>query len=305
MARSPWIEWSCPHCGHSMVESDDRIECGSCDAAWPVEDGIRRFMKGDAAWLGESDCAETLQPLFDDENNGHWLYWSRMRTVLEILQPVLEPRVRPKILDVGCGTGYVLERLRREGALTAGVEVFPDALRLARERDRESELICAPSDRLPLRSDQFDVLLSLDVYEHLKNEFPPVEESFRVLAPGGRHLVFVPAHRQLWSRTDRIQGHHRRYGRKELEELLSRAGFTIERSGYIMPMFVLPALLVRKLNDAMLSDERGLQASLREFSMPPAIVNKAIRGFLSLERAITLRTGAPFGVTAYALGVKA
>ena len=65
-----------------------------------------------------------------------------------------------------------------------------------------------------------------------------------------------------------------------------------------MPLFVLPALLVRKLNDAMLSEESGLQASLREFSMPPSIVNKAIRGLLSLERAITLRTGAPFGITA-------
>jgi SAM-dependent methyltransferase len=227
-----------------------------------------------------------------------------MKTVLALLRPLLETSVRPKVLDVGCGTGYMIHNLRQEGALTAGVEITAEALRLARARDQESELICSPSDRLPFSSNQFDVVLSLDVYEHLREELPVVVESHRVLAPGGRHLVFVPAHRQLWSRTDKIQGHYRRYSRRELGRLLQRAGFEVERSGYIMPLFVLPALLVRKLNDVMLSDEKGLRASLGEFALPPRILNSAIRALLSAERALTLRTGAPFGITAYAIGAK-
>jgi SAM-dependent methyltransferase len=255
--------------------------------------------------MTDSECADTLLPLFNDENGGHWLYWSRLRAVLALVGRLFDPSQQPKVVDVGCGTGYVLKHLRQWGALTAGVEVSPDPLRLARERDPEGIYVCAPSDKLPFEGGQFDLAISLDVYEHLEDEQAVVREILRLLRPGGRHLVFVPAHRWLWSRTDKVQGHYRRYSRKMLEDLLLRCGFEVERSGFIMPLFVPPVLLIRKLNELLLSEGRGSQASIGEFTMPPRPVNMAIRGLLALERSLTLRLGAPFGITAFAIARKA
>jgi SAM-dependent methyltransferase len=270
-----------------------------------VERGIPLFLEDEPAWMDDSECADTLLPLFNDENKGHWLYWSRMKMVLALVGRLLDRGTKPRVIDIGCGTGYVLSHMRAWGALTAGVEVSPDPLRLARERDPDSVYVCAPSDRLPFGESQFDLAISLDVYEHLDDEMPVVEETLRLLRPGGWHLAFVPAHPWLWSRTDKVQGHYRRYSRKMLRALLKGAGFEVERLGFIMPSFVPPVLLIRKLNELFLSEGKGAQASIGEFTMPPRPVNMAIRGLLGLERSITLRLGAPFGITAYALARKA
>jgi SAM-dependent methyltransferase len=288
-----------------LAESGRSINCTSCERSWTVERGVPLFLDGEPTWMDDSECADTLLPLYNDENGGHWLYSSRMRAVLALISGIFDPVDRPKVIDVGCGTGYVLSHIRKWGALTAGVEVSPDPLRLARERDPESVYLCAPSDGLPLGGGQFDLAISLDVYEHLEHELPVVKETLRVLRPGGRHLVFVPAHRWLWSRTDRVQSHFRRYSRRMLEALLAGAGFEVERTGFIMPSFVPPVLLIRKLNELFLSEGKGSHASIGEFTMPPRPVNMAIRGLLALERSITLRTGAPFGITAFAIARKA
>ncbi len=300
-----WIDWRCTACGLPLAECGREMRCDSCGRSWPVERGVPLFVNGEPAWMDDSECADTLMPLFNDENGGHWLYASRMRAVLALVSKLFARDARPKVIDVGCGTGYVLKHLRDRGALTAGVEVSPDPLRLARERDPDSVYVCAPSDRLPFEGGQFDLAISLDVYEHLEDEGPVVAETLRLLRPGGAHLVFVPAHRRLWSRTDRVQGHYRRYSRKMLVDLLSGAGFEVERTGFIMPSFVPPVLLIRKLNELFLSESKGSRASIGEFTMPPRPVNAAIRGLLALERSITLRTGAPFGITAFAIARKA
>jgi SAM-dependent methyltransferase len=305
MPDSSWIEWRCSACGLPLAESGREIRCSSCERSWPVERGVPLFVDGEPAWMDDSECADTLMPLFNDENGGHWLYTSRMRAVLALVSCIFDRSDSPKVIDVGCGTGYVLKHLKDWGALTAGVEVSPDPLRLARERDRDSVYVCAPSDRLPFEGGQFDLAISLDVYEHLEDERPVVEETLRLLRPGGRHLVFVPAHRWLWSRTDKVQGHYRRYSRKMLLELLQSAGFEVERTGFIMPLFVPPVLLIRRLNELFLSEGKGSQASIGEFTMPPRPLNSAISAVLELERSITLRTGAPFGITAFAIARKA
>lgn len=305
MPDSSWIEWRCSACGLPLAESGREIRCTSCERSWKVERGVPLFLDDEPAWMDDSECADTLLPLFNDENGGHWLYISRMRAVLALVTGLFDSIDRPKVIDVGCGTGYVLKNLRQWGALTAGVEVSPDPLRLARERDEDSVYVCAPSDRLPFGGEQFDLAISLDVYEHLEHERPVVEETLRLLRPGGRHLVFVPAHRWLWSRTDKVQGHHRRYSRKMLREMLEGSGFEVERTGFIMPLFVPPVLLIRRLNELLLSERKGSRASIGEFTMPPRPINLAIRGLLALERWITLRTGTPFGITAFAIARKA
>lgn len=300
-----WIEWRCSACGLPLSKSERDMRCTSCERSWPVERGIPLFLEDEPAWMTDSECADTLLPLFRDENGGHWLYWSRMRAVLALVGRLFDPASRPRVVDVGCGTGYVLKHLGEWGALTVGVEVSPDPLRLARERDPDGVYVCAPSDKLPFAGGQFDLAISLDVYEHLEDEGPIVEETHRLLRPGGRHLVFVPAHRWMWSRTDKVQGHYRRYSGKMLRELLNKAGFEVERSGFIMPLFVPPVLLIRKLNELFLSEKEGSRASIGEFAMPPGALNSAITGLLAVERSLTLRTGAPFGITAFAIARKA
>jgi hypothetical protein len=71
-----------------------------------------------------------------------------------------------------------------------------------------------------------------------------------------------------------------------------------------MPSLVAPAFLIRKMNDLLLSDKKGFQASSLEYRLPPRALNRLVCGLLSVERWITLRLGTPFGITAYALARK-
>ena len=72
-------------------------------------------------------------------------------------------------------------------------------------------------------------------------------ECRRVLAPGGRLFVTVPAYRALWSGADDFAQHHQRYRRSGLEALLRRAGFQIDLTAGFFQTLILPIALFRAL----------------------------------------------------------
>jgi SAM-dependent methyltransferase len=80
-----------------------------------------------------------------------------------------------------------------------------------------------------LETEEFDTVLCVNVLEHLDRPEVAVEGFHRVLQPGGRALVLVPAGRSLYSPMDEAIEHRRRYERADLRELLEHAGFVMER----------------------------------------------------------------------------
>lgn len=96
-----------------------------------------------------------------------------------------------------------------------------------------------------LEDDSLDYVYSLNVLEHIADDAAALAEIYRILKPGGRLLLYVPAFNVLFSSMDRKVGHFRRYRRRQLVALTSAAGFTVEQGRYVDSLGFLAALLYR------------------------------------------------------------
>ncbi len=154
----------------------------------------------------------------------HW--WFRGRR--EIVARVLEARLPAgaSVLDVGCGTGFVLERLAERYEVT-GLE--PDeSVRARAHPSIAGRLLPGGSDDLSaLRGHAFDAVLMLDVLEHVDDDVGALRQVGMALAPSGLLLATVPANPKLWSQHDVLNEHRRRYYSSMLTEAMRAAGYRV------------------------------------------------------------------------------
>jgi SAM-dependent methyltransferase len=99
-------------------------------------------------------------------------------------------RMRGSVLDNGCGVGMFVQHLAPYAGKLFGLEFDFDRLREARRKS--AHLLSAASENLPFPPSAFDVILSHEVLEHVRNDRAAVVEMVRTLKPGGRMLIFVP-----------------------------------------------------------------------------------------------------------------
>lgn len=100
------------------------------------------------------------------------------------------PLVEKMILDVGCGVGIYVERLRRFSDRVYGVDI--ESSRVAEAARRLPNLAVARAEELPFPQDQFDVVLLHEVIEHVEDDTIVVREAYRVTKPHGRIVIFAP-----------------------------------------------------------------------------------------------------------------
>ncbi len=234
---------------------------------------------------------EHTYPIMFRVEQSHWWYAGRRKILASFLEDISR-RVtdrRPRILDVGCGTGANLLMLSKYGD-AEGVDVSEDALAFCRERGLEKVKLGA-AEELPYEDGTFDLVTALDVVEHLDNDLAGLREMRRVLRPGGRVLLFVPTFMFLWGLQDDVSNHRRRYRLPELRRVLEQAGFEIERTTYANITFFLPILLARKLMRAT-----GIKAESENNINVPAL-NGLLGGMLGAESVVLKYMNIPFGVS--------
>ena len=95
-----------------------------------------------------------------------------------------------RILDAGCGLGLYLQRFRQFSGRVHGIDV--DAERVREARLTLPHVLQASAERLPYVEGAFDVVLSHEVLEHLRDDAGAVAEAYRVLKPGGHLVLFAP-----------------------------------------------------------------------------------------------------------------
>jgi SAM-dependent methyltransferase len=222
----------------------------------------------------------------------HWWFAGRRRIIASFLEPICNSFEghRPHILDVGCGTGANLELLGEFGD-AEGVDVSTDALAFCRERGLD-QVRLGEAEKLPYQDASFDLVTGLDVVEHLDDDLAGLREMRRVLRPGGRALLFVPAFMFLWGVQDDVSNHRRRYTLKELTKKVRAAGFEIERASYANITFFMPILAGRLL----MRLTRFRPAS--ENILTIGVLNKPLGKILGAEQLFLRYLNLPFGVSA-------
>ncbi|HEY6986027.1 MAG TPA: class I SAM-dependent methyltransferase [Rhodanobacteraceae bacterium] len=224
-------------------------------------------------------------------------FWFRGRS--DLIEWALT-RYFPKtgtLLEVGCGTGYVLKRLSRafpEVAL-AGSELYVEGLVFARARLGDAaSLFQADATALTDRG-AYDVIGAFDVIEHIEDDRRVLSNLHAALRAGGGLLLTIPQHAWLWSATDVAARHVRRYSRRDLAEKLDAAGFDVLRMTSFVTL-LLPAMLLarRRKRDGMAEVEA-------ELDLPDA-VNAIGYAALRLE-SFLIRRGANLPVGGSLLAV--
>lgn len=149
------------------------------------------------------------------------------------------------ILDLGCGTGLMLEILMQRGHHVMGLDRRPEGLHAVNRLLPQSWLLQAEATRLPLIENAFDAVMLLDVLEHVDDR-DLLAEVHRVLRPDGLALITVPAIPWLWSYRDKDAGHLRRYTRRQLTSLLTGANFQVLEICYYQ-FLLFPIVLLTRL----------------------------------------------------------
>lgn len=215
----------------------------------------------------------------------YWWFVARRRLALSLVK-----RFAPgggRILDVGCGTGAVLNELAEVGA-TAGVDVSPLALGFASERGLKN-LVLGDAQRLPFRPGSFDTVVSLDTVEHVPDDVAAVKGVFDALKPGGVFVMNLPAFAWLWGPHDVALMHCRRYTARQVRRLLVDAGFQVEFLSYSV-FFLFPAVVLTRCVERF---RRG-PAKVRL----PAVngpVNAALVALMEFESRVMSAVPLPWG----------
>ncbi len=231
----------------------------------------------------------------------HWWFRGSRRVVQELLEryrPVGRGRAPLRVVDLGCGTGYTLSRLERvRGIEACGLDLSKAALGFCRRRGLDG-LAVGRVEELPLASRSTEVLLALDVLEHIADDGAAVREMARVVHDEGIVIITVPAHNWLWSEHDEALRHKRRYQRRSLDHLLREAGFEVLFLSYYNT-FLLPAIAAVRLWRRMWPQRERKPTS--DVSVPSAVLNSLLGSLLGAERHVLARSRLPLGVSLLAV----
>jgi SAM-dependent methyltransferase len=259
-------DWSCPACGFTPAGNGIPVLAPVAEAA------AQGFDPTAFARLAEVE-------------GGSWWFQGRNRLLVWALERHFPDAVN--LLEVGCGTGFVLAGLQdaRPGLSLTGAELFSAALSIAAARVPRAELVQLDARRLPFES-EFDVVGMFDVLEHVEEDEQVLRELHRATRPGGGLMLTVPQHPWLWGSADEAGHHQRRYRRSDLVRKVEAAGFAVERVTSFVTL-ALPLMVASRLADRHRAAED--YDPMTEFRINRH-VNAALFASLTVERAI-VRTG--------------
>lgn len=202
-----------------------------------------------------------------------------------------------KILDLGCGTGKLMQELSSCGQCY-GLDYSPLALRFCQQQGiKKHYLIKADiNTTLPLPENSFDIITILDVLEHTKNDQAVLKEIKRVLKPNGLLILTVPAYQSLWSYWDKMLGHKRRYHRSQLLSIFSQTKFNIVKLTYFHSFVLIPAILIRRFKSL---NKHSSKTS--DFIELPKIINKILLLVTNGENKLLQHFNLPFGLSLFAI----
>ncbi len=229
----------------------------------------------------------------------HWWFRGRRAVLRSVLNRYAPRKDGPlAIFEVGCGNGGNLPLLAAYGRVSA-VE-WDDA---ARDRAAQRGLARVEKGRLPEElpfcEEQFDLIATLDVLEHVDEDQRALATLRNRLRPGGVLLLTVPAYQWLWSPHDDQSHHKRRYRHSQCLAMIRNAGLTCQYSTYfntlLFPLAVLHLTLGRYLT-------RGPQTAL---AIPPFGLNRMLTGIFAMERLFVPPLRFPFGLSILACATRA
>lgn len=223
----------------------------------------------------------------------YWWYVARA----DLLETALRSHVEGagRALDLGSADGPSASWFREAAAATVSLDIDPRGL--------GSDGVCGSALALPFADQSFDAVAAFDVIEHCEPEQVALQEVHRVLVPGGRLVMSVPAYTWAWTDFDVANGHHRRYTRPRVVTALRTAGFTVERATYGFAS-VFPAFAAERMLRKVTRRHGSGAADIVELPRVPKLLNAALLRAARADRLVLERADLPFGSSVFVAATK-
>ena len=165
------------------------------------------------------DVIEKEQLSFSEAQE-HWYYTSKYAVMRREIE-AMHLSAGAQVADFGCGAGLFLSMIVKDGLFSSGDLYGVDTAYASEQKLPESGVHVGPV--FPAGK-TFDVVLLMDVLEHIENAAEALRYAAGHCKPGGYLFVTLPALMALWSRHDEFLGHHHRYNLADFRELAAKAG---------------------------------------------------------------------------------
>lgn len=197
---------ACPACRADLkyqAKGEGLFTCPSCAKSYPVIKGIPRFLEVEDDLLGQAKDHWEASPSFQYEASyqlySREYYEEQDRWRAEDIDPFIMHEYRfpqtkgQDILDIGCGSGWVIKQAAKAGAFAVGVDFAEKACLSSRGAldtyGLDGLVVQADAQRLPIKTDVIDRVFSMGVLHHIPDTEKGVAEAYRVLKPGGTALI--------------------------------------------------------------------------------------------------------------------
>ncbi len=235
--------------------------------------------------------------IYNNESS-HFYYLGYQSLIINLLKKYLTENKKIKILDVGCGTGYLTKQLEQFGEVV-GVDSSPKALRYATKRG--INVTKASIQKLPFKNSSFDLIVSIDVLYHksIKNDYQALKEIYRILKPNGLFLIKLPAFNILYGNHDLMVHAKKRYNKKDLELLFKISKMKPLKITYLGTFLFFPVLIKTLIEK--LTNNINLKSSVRKV-WPP--FNSLLTFLFKVENISIKSINLPFGISILAIAKK-
>jgi SAM-dependent methyltransferase len=213
------------------------------------------------------------------------------------------PLDRAVIMEIGCSSGYLIRDLVKSfpKAVIIGSDVVKEPLyRLARNLPG-IPLIRFDLLQCPLPDESVDVLVMLNVLEHIENDVGALQKAFKLMKRGGHLIIEVPAGPSLYDAYDAELHHFRRYAASELQNRLTIVGFKVCRISHL-GFILFPAFAAVKLLNKCISLRKN-NAVVRDQAASTS-GNGLVSWAMKYESKHLSAYRLPFGIRALAVAIK-
>lgn len=220
----------------------------------------------------------------------HWLFRVRRKILCYFIEK--HTSLNSRVFDFGCGSGYLVGELQKMSYDAHGLDFEKKAIDYGVSSGIKN-LAVGSGDKLKYTDASFDLITSLDVLEHIKDEKPVITELVRVLKPGGKMIIIVPAYQWLWGIQDETSHHFRRYTTKSLINVFEDfSELKVVRKTYFNT-FLFPAIVVVRL----FSRWFNIKNRESDFDIGNRFLNVLFYSIFSIESYLLKFMKFPFGVS--------
>lgn len=210
------------------------------------------------------------------------------------------------ILEVGCSSGFLLGEMREAfpQALVIGSDYVGGPLQsLARSRP-DQPLLQFDMVKCPLPSESVDVIVALNVLEHIEDDTGAMQQMLRVLKPGGVAVLEIPAGPHLFDVHDKVLMHFRRYRLSELKRQLQVVGFEVPFASSLGTLLYPGFWMVKRRNRRYLQESDEVQRQVVDQTIRQTGRNRLMDGVMHVEDWLRRIVPLPFGIRCLATARK-